>query len=469
MSTVAKRTPFDTRQFDLARLFDKLPPHAIEAEAALLGSMIIEWQVIGEVLQIIKGPEDFYKQAHAAIYQVLVDLYDKQQSLDMVKLKQRLADLGQLEEVGGLPYLLELASSVPSAASAAGYAQMVRDKAILRHLIETAGKIMHDAYNSAESAATLLNAAEQDIFRLAEFGSGGEASHIKALLHDAYERLEAREGQSITGLETGFYDLDEKLNGLQKGEMIIVAARPSMGKTAMALNIAEYIATSGKRPLAFFSLEMSKQQLVERMMCSRSGVDSQRLRRNMLNQDEFHALATAVGELSESPVYIDDMPGLTMLALRARARRLASRHDIEAVFIDYLQLMSEPGAESRQQEVSNMSRAIKALARELNVPVVCLSQLNRSPEGREGHRPRLSDLRESGSIEQDADVVLMLHREDCYHRGEEDYTQTHVAELIVAKQRNGPTGVIKFQFDEKTTRFHNLASGASYGDEPAPF
>jgi len=244
-----------------------------------------------------------------------------------------------------------------------------------------------------------------------------------------------------------------------------------MGKTSMALNIAEYIATSSKRPLAIFSLEMSKQQLAERVMCSRSGVDSQRLRRNMLNQDEFHALATAVGELSESPVYIDDTPGLTMLALRARARRLYSRHSIQAIVIDYLQLMSEPGAESRQQEVSSMSRGIKALARELKVPVLCLSQLNRSPEGREGHRPRLSDLRESGAIEQDADVVLMLHREDCYHRGEsaEEYTPTHVAELIIAKQRNGPTGAIKFQFDEATTRFHNLAAGASYDDEPAPF
>jgi len=267
----------------------------------------------------------------------------------------------------------------------------------------------------------------------------------------------------MTGLETGFYELDEMTNGLQNGEMIIVAARPSMGKTAFALNVAEHIAANNQKPVAVFSLEMGRQQLAQRLLCSRSTVDAHKLRRNTLSRDDFGRLAQAVGQLSEAPLYIDDTPGLTLLGLRAKARRLAARHDIAAIFVDYLQLMSAPGSESRQQEVSTISRGIKALARELSVPVVCLSQLNRQAEAREGHRPRMSDLRESGSIEQDADVVMMLHREDYYHRGEDGYEMTHVAELIIAKQRNGPTGAVKLQFDGATTRFNNLASTVGYG------
>ncbi|MHC4169634.1 MAG: DnaB-like helicase C-terminal domain-containing protein, partial [Planctomycetota bacterium] len=271
----------------------------------------------------------------------------------------------------------------------------------------------------------------------------------------------------VTGLDTGYYELNDMTCGLQNGEMVIVAGRPSMGKTSLALNIAEHLGLVEKTPLAIFSLEMGRQQLAERFLCSISGIDSQKVRRGLLTDEHYRKLADACGELSESHIYIDDTSTLTPLELRARARRLKSKYDIQCVFVDYLQLMHlGSGRESRQQEITTISRYLKALARELDLPVVVLSQLNRSPEGREGHRPRMSDLRESGSIEQDADVIMLLHREDYYHRGEEDYEQNNTAELIVAKQRNGPTGTVKLTFMEKTTRFEN----ASHVGEPAtPF
>lgn len=466
ISFAGKRKPFEPRRVELTQLFDKLPPHALEAEAALLGSMILDWRVCGEVVQIVKGAQDFYSEAHATIYEALVELYDKHQSIDMVQLNQRLVDKQQLEQVGGLAYLMELAEAVPSAATAAYYARIVRDKAVLRRLIEATGHILYDCYNSDEPVHDLLDKAEREIFEIAETGSSDDAAELKVLLQETYSQLENSDGRVLTGEDTGFFELNEMLSGLQKGEMIIVAARPSMGKTAFALNIAEHIAASHKRPVAVFSLEMSRQQLAQRLLCSRSGVDAQKLRRNMLSSDDFLKLAATIDELNDAPLFIDDTPGLTLLGLRAKARRLAARHDIKAIVVDYLQLMSAPGSESRQQEVSNISRGIKALARELNLPVVCLSQLNRQAEGREGHRPRMSDLRESGSIEQDADVVLMLHREDYYHRSDEGYVPNHVAEVIIAKQRNGPTGVVKLQFHESTTRFNNLAQ-SHYADDVA--
>ncbi len=452
-----RRQPIEIRRVDVSKLFDKLPPHALEAECALLGSLILDWRVCGEVIQIIKSAEDLYKPAHAAIYETLIELYDQVQSIDMVQLKQRLDDKGLLDQVGGLDYLIELAESVPSAASASYYANIVREKAALRRLIESAGQILDDCYNSSEPVGDLLDKAERAIFEIAESKSSTDAAELGELLQETYDHLQSDEGMR-TGLETGFIELDEMTNGLQPGEMIIVAARPSMGKTAFALNIAEHMAATTRQPCAVFSLEMSRQQLAQRLLCSRSGVDSHKLRRNMLNQDDFGKLALTVGELSEAPLYIDDTPGLSLLSLRAKSRRLAARHGIKAIFIDYLQLMSAPGSESRQQEVSNLSRGIKALARELSVPVVCLSQLNRAAEQREGHRPRMSDLRESGSIEQDADVVMMLHREDYFHRGEEDYEDTNTAEVIMAKQRNGPTGTVRLHFHGGSTRFHNLAT-----------
>lgn len=448
------------RRVDVAELFNKLPPHAVEAEAALIGSIILDWRVAGDVIQVLHGSEDFYKPAHAALYETLLELYDEHQSIDMVQLNQRLVDKGMLEQVGGLEYLVQLAEQVPSAASANHYARIVREKAIVRRLIEVSGNVLHACYNSAEPAQDLLDQAERQIFEIAEGRSDSDAQRLSELVEETLEVIQnAQDGRLMTGVETGFFEFDEMTNGLQPGEMIIVAARPSMGKTAFALNVAEHMAMELKQPVAVFSLEMSRQQLAQRLLCSKSGVDSHKVRRNLLSQEDLAELQYASVALSEAPMFIDDTPGLSLLALRAKARRLAARHGIKAVLIDYLQLMSAPGSESRQQEVSVLSRGIKALARELSVPVICLSQLNRAAESREGHRPRMSDLRESGSIEQDADVVCMLHREDYYHRGEEDYVETNIAEVILAKQRNGPTGTVKLTFHGGTTRFHNLARG----------
>ena len=423
MSTATMGHAVQSQRDDAPQLLNKKLPQAIEAECALLGSMILDWRVIGEVVQIIDSGDSFYEKKHESLFGVLVQMYDQNVSLDMVQLKHRLEDLGLLDRVGGVAYLVELAESVPSASSAVYYARIVRDKAVLRRLIDAAGNILNEAYTGAEPVGAQLDMAEQKIFNLAQTRINEDAAELKVLLQDTYARLEAHDGRHLTGLESGLFEFDDMTNGLQNGEMIIVAARPSMGKTALALNIAEHIAAVNHQPVAVFSLEMSKQQLAQRLLCSRAGIDSQKVRKYNLSQDEFGQLALVVGELSEAPLYIDDTPSLTLLALRAKARRLVARHDIKALFIDYLQLMSAHQTESRQQEVSLLSRGIKAMARELNIPVVCLSQLNRSPEGREGHRPKMSDLRESGSIEQDADVVALLHREDYYHRGEEDYQE----------------------------------------------
>ena len=459
-TTKTERPRFIAKPVEVGKLFDKLPPQAPEAEMGVLGSMIHDAKVVGDVIQIVQDASDFYSQSHSAIYDAVVELYDKHQEVDIVQLNQRLKDQDLLERVGGTDYLIELVESVPSQAGAEYWARIVRDKAVLRKLIEVSGKVLHDAYTSVTPSHEQVEAAEQAIFNLAEQRGGEDATELKTLLQDLYAQLEAQEGRHITGLETGFFDLDEKTSGLQNGEMIIVAGRPSMGKTALAVNIAEHVAVNRKQPTAIFSLEMSKQQLAQRVLCSRSGVDSHKLRQNLLSAEDFAELAATVGELSEAPLYIDDSPGLSITALRAKARRMAARHDIRLFVVDYMQLMSGPG-EARQQEVSNISRGIKALARELNTPVICLSQLNRSPENREGHRPRMSDLRESGSIEQDADVVAMLHREEYYHTDRDwavaNPDKVGIAELIIAKQRNGPTGTIELQFEQRTTRFNNIS------------
>jgi len=469
MSTLAsspRRKKFEEKRVEMGALFDKLPPHALEAEMALLGSMLHDWRICGEVLEIVRTGSDFYKQSHGVIYELLIELYDKHQSADIVQLTERLKDKHLLDEVGNVDYLAELAESVPSAAAASHYARLVRDKAVLRNLISATGEILYDCYQSDEPVPDLLDKAMRNVFDIAQKGSKDDTAAINDLLQDVYEQLQARSesNEAITGIPTGFFELDEMLSGLQRGDLLILAARPSMGKTAFALNIAEHVAADEKKPVAVFSLEMGKHQLAQRLLCSRSGVDSHLLRRNMLSPEHFGRLAMTVGELAEAPIYIDDTPGLTLLQLRAKARRMVSQWDIACIVVDYLQLMSAPGSDSRQQEVSNISRGIKALARELNVPVICLSQLNRAAEQREGHRPRMSDLRESGSIEQDADVIMMLHRESYYHRNDpnwerENPDRVNLAEVIIAKQRNGPAGVVPLIFDGGTTRFRNAARG----------
>ncbi|MEX2670610.1 MAG: replicative DNA helicase [Phycisphaeraceae bacterium] len=473
MTTARTRNDFDMDRADLGKLFDKLPPHAIDAEMSLLGSMILAGteniHIIGEVLQTLRNPTDFYLPKHASLFECLVQLYDKHQSIDTVQLAQMLRDRQQFDSLGGEDYLVELVESVPTAVNAPYYAEIVQNKAKLRNLINAAGKILREAYESDEAPNIIIDKAEQQIFQIAETTSTDEPTLIAELIEKSFELLEERResGRSITGLSTGYFQLDEMLSGLQRGEMLILAARPSMGKTAFALNIAENVAIDNRQPVAVFSLEMSKQQLVERLLSSRSGVDSQRMRRNMLSNEEVARLVEAGGEMKDAPMFIDDTPSISVLELRAKARRLAAQHDIQCIVIDYLQLMSFPGSESRVQEVSSISRGIKAIARELRLPVICLSQLNRNPEGRESKRPMLSDLRESGSIEQDADVVMMLHREEYYHHDDEwraeHQDQVGTAEIVIAKQRNGPTGIVPLQFDGSTTRFNNLARGMGDG------
>lgn len=454
---------------DLARLFGALPPNAVEAEASLLGSILIEPPVLGDVVQIVPGADDFFKPAHGAIFQAMVDLYDQRGTLDIVQLHQMLIDRSALEDVGGEQYLVDLADAVPTAAHATHYAMLVREKAMLRQLISAAGEILQEAYTSPDKARRILDGAEKRIFNIAEATERSEIAPLSKLIHDAMAQLEANEGRHITGVPTGYSKLDEMTSGLQNGELIIIAARPSMGKTALALNLAEQIAMQGSG-VGFFSLEMSQQQLVNRMLCARAGIDSQRFRRNMLRSDDYRALMAACGDLEEAPIYIDDTPGMTVLQLRAKARRMVHNFGVKIIVVDYLQLLTAGGrVESRQIEVSEISRSIKALARELEIPVICLSQLNRAAEQRDGHRPRMSDLRESGSIEQDADVISMLHREEYYHRHnpewiDENPDKVGVAELIIAKQRNGPTGTVMLTWSEQTTRFADYSPLSPPGD-----
>lgn len=442
-------------------------PESMEAEASVLGSMIIDPQCIGEVVQHLNA-DSFYRAENRIAFQGLVALFDRNHDpqnigVDLVLLRDELKKRKQLEDAGGVPYLEQLAQSVPSSANVMHYVRIVKDKALLRELIAAITDITADAYNPEGEAEEKLDEAERRVFAVTEKKITGAAVELRHLLTEAFENIDKREGKHVTGLPTGFREIDEMTAGLQKGEMVVIAGRPSMGKTSFVLNLAEHIGADNKIPMAFFSLEMSKQQLAERFLCSRSCIDSQLVRKGILSTAQHQELIRTGSELSEAPIFIDDSAGLTPLELRAKARRLRSQYGIQCVIIDYLQLMAIGGrVESRQQEISTISRQMKALARELECPVIVLSQLNRAAEGREGHRPRMSDLRESGSIEQDADVIMLLHREDYYHKGEPDYTETNLADIIIAKQRNGPTGSVGLVFNQQYTRFENK----SHSQEP---
>lgn len=439
--------------------FDRLPPHAIDAEMATIGSMCLNREAVELVLPIIgrEQSDRFYRADHRLVFEALVDLYDQGEPIDLVVVHNELKRRDQLEEIGGDEYLVRLAESVPSWVNAEYYARIVRDKGMLRDLIRATGQIAQEAYNDEDDARLLLDRAEQRLFEVTEQRISGQAEPLGSFIEETWRQLESRDGHYLTGEPTGFVELDDMLSGLQTGELIIVAARPSMGKTAWGLCAAEHLAVDESRPVGFFSMEMSKQQLAQRVLCSRGRVDSHKLRRGMLSAQEINELSSICDDLINAPLYIDDTPGMTVLELRSKARRLKAKHDIRAVFVDYLQLMHTPGAESRQVEIAIISRGLKALGRELSIPVVALAQLNRQPEGREGHRPRMSDLRESGALEQDADVVLLLHREE-YYKPQDDSVRG-LAEIIVAKQRNGPTGVVRLHFNKKLTRFDNLAVG----------
>jgi len=444
-------------------------PESLAAEAAVLGSMIIDPECISEVVEQVRS-DAFYRLEHQMIFDALVGLYEnprqvtKDVTVDGVLLRDELEKRGQLEKVGGVEYLARVMESVPSAANVMYYLGIVKDKMLLREIIAAAGEILEDAYGETGQTSEKLDEAERKIFAVTDKKITGSVSTLKDLVTRAYELIGKRTGGHVTGLATGLFELDELTCGLQNGDMIIIAGRPSIGKTSLALNIAEHLGLAEKLPTGIFSLEMGRQQLAERFLCSHSRTDAQLVRKGMLDDEAYRDLAMACDELAQAPIYIEDTSTLTPLELRAKARRLKSLYDVRCIIVDYLQLMHISGrVESRQQEITTISRYIKALARELNVPVVVLSQLNRAPEGREGHRPRMSDLRESGSIEQDADVVMLLHREDYYHRGEPDYVPNNAAELIIAKQRNGPTDKVDLIFRERFARFENASAAAGPG------
>jgi replicative DNA helicase len=460
--TVRGDVPPGTRKSGAAALGTAMRsmPQDLGAEAAVLGSMIVEPRCIGDVIEVLKR-DAFYHTEHRLIFDVVLALFEKNrgEGIDGLLVRSELERRNQMDEIGGVEYLQRVLETVPSSANVQYYAEIVREKMLLRETIAAATEILQDAYEDSGTASEKLDEAERKIFSVTDKRVTGAAVALKDLVTRTFELIEKREGTHVTGLATGYYELDDLTCGLQKGEMIIIAGRPSMGKTGLALNVAEHVGVIEKIPTAIFSLEMGRQQLAERFLCSYSGVDAQLVRKGMLSTEHFQKLVEACGVISEAPIYIDDTSALTPLELRAKARRLKSAYGIRCLFVDYLQLMhvDSKKIESRQQEITTISRYLKALARELEIPVVVLSQLNRSPEGREDHRPRMSDLRESGSIEQDADVIMLLHREDYYHRGEEDHEPDNTAEVIIAKQRNGPTGTVKMTFREKCTRFENLA------------
>lgn len=457
-----------------------MPPQNPQAEMALLGALLTDPHMMGEVVGIVPGPEPFCLEAHSAIFSAIQDVWDRSQTGDLVQIVERLRGQQSLDAVGGPQYLVHLVDSTPSVQAAPHYARIVAEKFRLRRLIEAAEQIVYEAYQASDGgsdrAREVLDAAEASIFKIAESSIADEPQKLSELLQEELSRLDrALEGDRVTGLVTGFHDLDRKTSGFHGGELIVIAGRPSMGKTSLALNLAEQIALGGRAPfephrgevpvpVAFFSLEMSKEAVSQRLISAQAGIDHQRIRTGEISADEFERAKDACSTLHHAPIYIDDAAALTVLQLRARARRLVRQHKIRCVMVDYLQLLTAPaaGRESRQTEVAAISRGIKGLARELRVPVICLAQLNRGVENREGNRPRMSDLRESGSIEQDADVVMLLHREEYYHIGEPDWLDAHPeargrAELIIAKQRNGPTGVVEFAWDAAATRFKNFA------------
>jgi replicative DNA helicase len=432
---------------------------------SLLGSMMLDRNAIGDVLPLIHKNEvdRFYRPDHQRIFEVLVDMYDRGDPVDLTTVRNEFERRGILEEIGGLDYVIQLAESVPSHLHAEHYARLVIDKAMLRNLISAAAKITDEAYGHQNEAKEILDNAEKLLFEVTDERISEQAGLVRDYLDEIFRQIEASDGHYITGLPTGFTELDDMLSGLQNGEMVIVAARPSMGKTAFGLNAAESVAMTEGKSAAFFSMEMSKQAVVQRILCAQAKIDSHKMRRGMLSEMDQQMLTQVADQLRSMDLFIDDTPGMSVLELRAKARRLRMQHHIDAIFVDYLQLMHSPGADSRQQEVSEISRGLKALARELNIPIVVLSQLNRNPEGRTDNKPRMSDLRESGAIEQDADVIMLLHREEYYKKETCPEDLRGVAEVIVDKQRNGPTGIVKLHFDQRFTRFSNL----HFGDEPA--
>ena len=437
---------------------NRTPPHSLEAEQSVIGSMMIDPEAIAAAASILTE-EDFYHRPYALLYRAITDLDADGRPIDNVTLQERLRELDAPEELASPQTLAELVSAVPTSTNARHYAKIVADKAQLRRMIRTMETLTTACYADRDTTENLTATMEKQIFQLLSGNQGRELVPISQVVMSALDRISIASNMNtnVTGIPSGFPDLDYKTSGFQRSDLVLVAARPSMGKTAFTLNIASYVAVHLDKPVAFFSLEMSKEQLAQRMLCSEGGIDSQRLRNGDMKDEDWEHVIAAADRLTYAPVFIDDTPGITVMELRSKARRIKAEHGLSMVIIDYLQLMSGKGSkngDNRQQEISEISRSLKALARELKVPVIALSQLSRSVESRQVKRPMLSDLRESGSLEQDADIVMFLYREDYYDKETE---QQNVTEVIVAKHRNGPIDTVRLYFDKEFTRFANFA------------
>lgn len=437
----------------------RIPPQNTDAEQCVLGSILIEDGALLKVVEIIQ-PEDFYKESHGIIYSTMIDLFDHNEPQDLITVHNALTKSGKLETAGGSVYLAELTETVPVASNVDYYARIVRDKAVLRRLIQKSSDIATMCYEEAGDVDDILENAEGAIFELSQSKIKQAFSPLKDVLKNSIKKVEDlyEKKELITGVSSGFTELDKLTAGFQSSDLVIIAGRPSMGKTAFALNIAQHAAVQNGVPAAIFSLEMSMEQLALRMLCSEAMVDAHKVRTGFLGKEDWPRLINAAGNLSQAPIFIDDTPALSVLEMRAKARRLKSDQDIGLVIVDYLQLMQgRAGTERREQEISEISRSLKAMAKELDVPVLALSQLNRKVEDRPNKRPQMSDLRESGAIEQDADVIAFIYRDEVYNR-DEDNPRRGKAEIIVAKQRNGPTGTILLAFVGKFSSFGNLAN-----------
>ncbi|HYP52401.1 MAG TPA: replicative DNA helicase [Pyrinomonadaceae bacterium] len=443
---------------DIARdqLLERPLPHSAESERAILGAIILDNGLINQAIELLR-PDDFYLRSHHFIFRSMVLMSERGAEINPILLGEELRRDGTLEQVGGIAFINELTYGLPHFTNLSHYAKVVRDKSLLRQLVRAANKIVSEALEEEDDAEIILDHAEQAIFALADARTRQGFAHVKPIADHLLEKVQEMAGRSVmlTGLTTGFTELDQMTSGLQPSDLIIVAARPSMGKTSLCLTLAQNAAVSAGAVVGIFSLEMSKESLVMRLLSSEGRVDAHRFRSGFLSRDEWARLAGALGTLSETKIFIDDTPGISVLEMRAKARRLAAEQKrLDLIVVDYLQLMSgSRRSESRQQEVSQISRELKGLAKDLNVPLVALSQLSRAPESRTDHRPQLADLRESGAIEQDADVVAFIYREEQYNRTEEN---AGIAEILIAKQRNGPTGSVKLAFLKEFTRFENM-------------
>lgn len=436
----------------------KIPPQNAEAEASLLGAILIDTEAIVKIADLI-APDDFYEERHRRIYEAILQLYEKHSPVDILTLSDQLRSTGFIEMIGGAAYLTELTNFVPTAAHAEQYAEIISQKALRRRLIKASQDIVSLGFDEAKNLQELIEDAERRLFEVSQKHVKQDISSIETILGESFDRLDElhKDKGKIRGVPTGFKDLDNILAGLQKSDLFILAARPSMGKTAFALNLAHSVSVKASQPVLMFSLEMSKEQLVDRMLSMESGVDAWALRTGNLTDNDFEKIGQAMGALSEAKIYIDDTPGITVSDLRTKARREAHQHELGLIIVDYLQLMSGGakfgGDGNRVQEISEISRGLKGIARELNVPLIALSQLSRSVESRHPQIPQLADLRESGSIEQDADVVAFIYREDYYNPETE---RTNITDIFIKKHRNGPTGGVELYFDREKQRFRSL-------------